>query len=162
MNKRFLTWEESTRMWDKLAEGISKMCKPDMVVGLARGGLTPAVYLSHKLGVPMEPVTWTTRDGDMKEHNWNVERAIEAGKNVVFVDDINDSGVTLEGICKHYDHVYDEIILGGDVASTVQIRKCIYAVMLEKKSSKFEADLAAEIMEGDRENEWIQFPWEGE
>lgn len=28
--------------------------KPDYIVGLTRGGLVPAVYLSHYLNVPME------------------------------------------------------------------------------------------------------------
>ena len=40
--------------------------KPDVVIGLLRGGGDFAVKLSHYFDIPCEVLTWQTRDG---EHN---------------------------------------------------------------------------------------------
>lgn len=152
MNKNYLSWTDAEEMFASMADFLSED-KPDMVVGLARGGLVPAVWLSHKLGVPMEPIQWTTRDGDAKEHNYNVSEAIADGKQVVFVDDINDSGVTLEGVLNHYDVIH--------VETTVDLsRRCRYVTMMSKGSSVFEEDYSAYRIPEDQEDQWVVFPWE--
>lgn len=55
--------------WDDLKTDIEKLVrkidpKPDKVFGIPRGGLVPAVYLSHKLNIPLitnpEHITPTT------------------------------------------------------------------------------------------------------
>ena len=38
--------------------------RPDYIVGLTRGGLVPAVMLSHYLNVPMHSLGVSLRDGD--------------------------------------------------------------------------------------------------
>jgi hypoxanthine phosphoribosyltransferase len=38
--------------------------RPDYIVGLTRGGLVPAVMLSHYLDVPMHSLGVSLRDGD--------------------------------------------------------------------------------------------------
>ena len=35
--------------------------KPELIIGVARGGLVPAVMLSHYLDVPMQSLHWSTR-----------------------------------------------------------------------------------------------------
>ena len=47
----------------------------DSVMGLPRGGLIPAVMISHELGIPL---------------------VINPTKNTLVVDDINDTGHTLD------------------------------------------------------------------
>jgi hypoxanthine phosphoribosyltransferase len=50
---------------------ISNICRqivvsewrPDYVVGITRGGLLPAVMISHYLGVPMKALNVSLRDG---------------------------------------------------------------------------------------------------
>jgi len=74
-NKILLDWEEIDRLVDILCEKIiTEIPSIDSVMGLPRGGLIPAVMVSHRLGLPLvtlpEPHT-------------------------LVIDDIADSGVTL-------------------------------------------------------------------
>ena len=74
-NKIPLEWEEIDRLVDILCEKIiTQIPSIDSVMGLPRGGLIPAVMVSHRLDLPLvtlpEPHT-------------------------LVVDDIADSGVTL-------------------------------------------------------------------
>ena len=74
-NKILLDWEEIDRLVNILCEKIiTEIPSIDSVMGLPRGGLIPAVMVSHRLGLPLvtlpEPHT-------------------------LVIDDIADSGVTL-------------------------------------------------------------------
>ena len=74
-NKIPLDWEEIDRLVNVLCEKIvTQIPSIDSVMGLPRGGLIPAVMVSHRLGLPLvtlpEPHT-------------------------LVIDDIADSGVTL-------------------------------------------------------------------
>ena len=74
-NKIPLDWGEIDRLVDILCEKIiTELPSIDSVMGLPRGGLIPAVMVSHRLGLPLvtlpEPHT-------------------------LVIDDIADSGVTL-------------------------------------------------------------------
>ena len=68
--------------WSEIHECVKILCKGlfldypniDSVMGLPRGGLIPAVMISHELGLPY---------------------VIHPGKNTLVVDDINDTGHTL-------------------------------------------------------------------
>ena len=64
------------------------------IVGLSRGGLVPAVSLSHKLGVPLIPVVWSTTS---KKGNIDVMDLVDNPRHrILVVDDILDSGVTMK------------------------------------------------------------------
>ena len=43
--------------------------RPDYIVGLTRGGLVPAVYMSHMLDITMETLKVALRDGEGGESN---------------------------------------------------------------------------------------------
>lgn len=74
-NKLILSWNDIRDLVDDLCEKIIQNTPHvDSVIGLARGGLIPAVMVSHKLGLPYI-------------------QSINA--NTLVVDDICDSGVTL-------------------------------------------------------------------
>ena len=75
MEKLYITWEEIEELVDLLAKQITNSEKQiEYIFGLQRGGLIPAVLLSHKLDIPM------TQD--------------PTRQNVLIVDDICDSGET--------------------------------------------------------------------
>ena len=82
---------EIEAMINFLALQVRRM-KPDLIVGVTRGGLIPAVHLSHDSKV--------------------IKNAIKAKKTVVFVDDINDTGKTFEEIKNEYQ--------GGKYVSLVE------------------------------------------
>src|SRR4028119_477493 len=70
--------------------------KPDFLVGIGRGGLVPAAYLSHRTGLPL-----LTVDHRTGEHGFGDElldklaAKIRDGRRILIVDDINDSGGTI-------------------------------------------------------------------
>lgn len=74
--KYILDWEKINQIVENLATQISKSTLPiGSISGIPRGGLIPAVLLSHKLGLP-----YTTR----------------ILPNTLIVDDIADTGETLD------------------------------------------------------------------
>lgn len=117
----------------------------DLIVGIKRGGVVPALHLSHALEKPMEVITWQTRDNDIKEHNEVIKQAVLEGKHVVFVDDINDTGMSAGQIITAY---------GYDVVENPNIT---FAVMVEKVSSSRVVDVSALRIDDPR---WVIFPWE--
>jgi len=75
----------------------------DMVVGVVRGGLVPAVHMSHALGAQFCTLNWSTRDGIVEDRqNFRLKSALEKGRRVLLVDDICDTGATLDDITKAY------------------------------------------------------------
>ena len=75
-HKVYLTWKQIDTLVIILKNKVlDKLPEIDSVTGIARGGLIPAVMLSHKLGVPYTQAV---------------------GPNTLVVDDICDSGVTLK------------------------------------------------------------------
>ena len=77
MEKLYYNWEEVEELVDLLAKQITQSgYQIEYIFGLQRGGLIPAVMLSHKLGIPM------TQD--------------PTRQNILIVDDICDSGETFK------------------------------------------------------------------
>ena len=68
--------------WSEIHECVNILCSKivndypniDSVMGLPRGGMIPAVLISHELNIPF---------------------VLHPGKNTLVVDDINDTGETL-------------------------------------------------------------------
>ena len=74
--KVHLTWEQVDTLVTILKNKVlDKLPEIGSVMGIARGGLIPAVMLSHKLGVPYTNLV---------------------DPNTLVVDDICDSGVTIK------------------------------------------------------------------
>ena len=85
MEKLYYNWEEVEELVDLLAQQITKSgYQIEYIFGLQRGGLIPAVLLSHKLDIPM------TQD--------------PTRQNILIVDDICDSGETFKEFFLEYPH----------------------------------------------------------
>src|SRR6185436_18887632 len=70
--------------------------RPDFLVGIGRGGLVPAAYLSHRTGIQMLSVDHSSGEvGFADELLDKLAAKIGAGLNILIVDDINDSGGTI-------------------------------------------------------------------
>lgn len=86
MKKKILDWSDIERAVERLAENIKLSGREfDAISGLPRGGLIPAVMLSHKLNLPYVDFSGEAEDFD----------------KVLLVDDICDSGETLK---KHHPY----------------------------------------------------------
>jgi len=84
-NKIYLSWDDTIDLVDKLCEKIiTEQPNIDSVFGLKRGGLIPAVMVSHKLGLPWSDVMLS---------------------NTLVIDDICDSGETLKNCIGGYTAV---------------------------------------------------------
>ena len=112
MKKIYYT-DQQIKAWthDIMRAMAADRWRPDYVVGLTRGGLTPANLISQYLDVRMETLKVSLRDsGTVPESNcWMSEDAFgyelhdsmassDGRKQILIVDDLNDSGATLNWI----------------------------------------------------------------
>ena len=131
-----LSWRDIGRMVDTIYDQV-KNGEYTAIVGLARGGLVPAVMLSHRLDIKFESVTWQTRDGGLQEIG-RLNNIIAREDKVLIIDDICDSGLTLTQVkANHPD---------ADVA-----------VLTSKLDTKLVDFVAQTYYNDDR---WVIFPWE--
>jgi len=153
--------------------------RPDYIVGIKRGGLLPAVMMSHFLHVPMHTLDISLRDNDAgpESNLWMAEDALgyvqmserkqngghsslfSLRKNILVVDDINDSGATINWLlndwpsgCMPHDENWKEVWNNN-------VR---FAVIVDNLSSKCNVKMDYYGMEVNKaENDvWIEFPYE--
>jgi xanthine phosphoribosyltransferase len=133
--------------------------KPDYIVGLTRGGLLPAVMISHYLNVPMQSLDVGLRDGGSCVSNLSMAEDAFDGKNILIVDDINDQGSTLNWIMNDWpsgcfpDDERWERVWNNNVR---------FAVIVDNLSSQCSVGMNYWGMEVNKaENDvWIEFPYE--
>jgi hypoxanthine phosphoribosyltransferase len=150
--KRFITNDDIKNYCGALVHQMTAAhYRPGVIVAPVRGGLGIGVMLSHYFQVPMLALPLSTRDYPNSEAYKRAEAVVAqsliTANQVLVVDDINDTGRTLEAI----DAMYNK----RELAHWVK-----YAVLLEKPSSKFSATFVAEEITADREQEWVVFPYE--
>ena len=79
MKQIYIPWRQMEKMTTRIGIDILRGdWRPSFIVGINRGGLTPAVMLSHLLNVPLYTLRVSLRDGveDDCDHNlWMSERA---------------------------------------------------------------------------------------
>ena len=80
----------------------SAIGKVDCIVGLTRGGLMPAVEMSHLMNIPMVAVQYSSKKGEGDKKHANELPDIE-GQSILLVDDICDSGHTLRELHDIYE-----------------------------------------------------------
>ena len=161
MKKIYYTWSDVESQTQEILRQITlSKWQPDYVVGLTRGGLVPANLISQYLEVPMECLKVSLRDNSSPSESnlWMAEDGYE-GKNILIVDDINDSGATLNWIKKDWEDFHPskpkpwKKIWGDSVR---------VATLIDNESSKSKLDInySAVTINKAEENLWIVFPWE--
>lgn len=163
--------------------------KPDYIVGITRGGLIPSVMISQYLNIPMQTLKISLRDGSECESNlWMAEDALgpikrdrfiedendiagvlsaasdllEQGstyKNILIVDDINDSGATFNWLMEDWR---SNCFPGDDSWDEVWNNNVKFAVLVDNQASKCNVKMDYSGMEINKaENDvWVDFPWE--
>ena len=127
----------------------------DWVIGLTRGGLVPGVLFSHMWDVPMMPANYSAPNGrgDNKNHTNSlpmVQSSIYSPEGIapelpslLIIDDICDSGLTLNNVMVHYQQE-------GHVVWT--------ATLYKKEGAIMTPDFIWQTIPKDAP--WIVFPWE--
>jgi len=130
--------------------------RPDYIVGVTRGGLIPAVMMSHYTGIRMETIDVRLRDTfNSPEHAlWMAEDA-GAGKRILILDDINDTGETFKWIVKDWEESNPPAdwldIWGNNVR---------FATIIDNAPSKFDVDYTSIEINKAEDPAWIVFPFE--
>jgi hypoxanthine phosphoribosyltransferase len=165
MKKVYVSWSDVHRQVQELVRQMwLDQWRPDYVVGITRGGLVPANLISQYLGCRMETLKVSLRDDSQGESNlWMAEDAfghnMEHPKNILIVDDINDTGATLNYIREDWpsgcfpDNPRWTEVWGSNVR---------VAVLVDNESSKSEIPVsysAVDINKAEQDS-WIVFPWE--
>ena len=156
-NKRYISEQEmKTGVLDIVSQMYSDDWRPDYIVGVTRGGLIPAVMMSHYTGVKMHTLDVRLRDADHSpEHAvWMAEEAGD-GKRILIIDDINDTGETFKWIVKDWEEsnpAADWLDIWGN---TVR-----FATIIDNVPSKFDVDYASIEINKAEDPAWIVFPFE--
>ena len=124
---------------------------PDYVVGITRGGLVPAMLISQYLDVPMQTLKVSLRgaEQDCESNFWMAEDA-DRGCRILIVDDINDSGDTLNWIREDWGQ---SARWGDNVRVAVLYDN-------ESSASQHTPDYSAQDINKAQDPQWIVFPWE--
>ena len=94
-NKLFLSWDDIESITDVLAEKILALDKkPFYLYGCPRGGLIPAVILSHKTGIAYQHLNSAqlSKTSDLS--------------HIMVIDDICDSGKTVAELRENYNKIH--------------------------------------------------------
>ena len=123
--------------------------QPAFLIGIGRGGLVPAVFLSHATGLPTLSCDLSAQVKDFADDVLvRLAARTQAGERLLFVDDINDSGRTI-GMLR------DTLAEAGAVDGAVR-----FATLIDNVSSAQRVDYAARAIDRRETKDWFVFPWE--
>lgn len=122
---------------------------PDFIIGIGRGGLAPAVYLSHATGIPMISVDHSSQVPDFADAPLDrLAARTTQGARLLFLDDINDSGATIAKLRAKLDQAG---------AAMPHVR---FATLLDNIVSAQRVEYHARQIDRTVTKDWFVFPWE--
>jgi hypoxanthine phosphoribosyltransferase len=123
--------------------------RPDFLVGIGRGGLVPAAYLSHRTGFAMLSVDHSSGEPDFADELLDKLAArINAGQRILIVDDINDSGKTIA------------FLRAAIEAKTGRTGGLRVAVLVHNIRSRAAVEYRGSEIDRATDKSWFVFPWE--
>ncbi|MCE4628218.1 MAG: hypothetical protein F7C34_03610 [Desulfurococcales archaeon] len=141
-----VSWEEIERIIEDIASKIRSSYNPEVIVAIIRGGLVPARLLSDHLGVDdiltleiklYEGIGVRGRRPYLRQPLTGEIR----GKRVLLVDDISDTGLTLQ--------------LAQEIVSFYLPEEVKTAALYIKPWTSFVTDYYGGVTD-----KWVVFPWE--
>jgi uncharacterized protein len=152
MDKLHIDYAQYHHLIDQVVHAVvAGAFQPDLILGVSRGGLFLADGLSRALRKPMAVIAASsyressgTAQGDLQISS-TIASVVPVSGKVLLVDDLADSGHTLQALCAHLQSFYPQI----ELLKT--------AVIWVKPSSIFKPDFAAQHLQSDV---WIVQPFE--
>lgn len=180
MRKKHYSWHDIELMCTELVTSMyNDNWRPDIVVGLTRGGNIPATIISNMLNVQCESIKIRLRDNKPgEEQDINCDLARQAfgyiseekrdtyksrwdtafRKKILIVDDINDSGATFNYLKHQWQQCCYPEEPGWNVVWKNNAR---FAVLTENLSSNFHnVSYYCDEVNKAEEDVWLVYPWE--
>lgn len=151
VEKEYVSWNDAVNAAVSIVEVVEGLEKADQideidrVVAVSRGGLPLGTMISHQLDVPLTTLEASHYDDEERKDSFMIQDSglseIQVSETVVLVDEVTDTGRTLEEITTLWNdyHGFDYIT----------------AVWHEKPESDFTPNIAVE-----ETDKWIVYPWE--
>jgi xanthine phosphoribosyltransferase len=165
-SKTYLTYEEVEQLADNIVGQLKKDdWIPSVVVGLTRGGLLPAVLLSHRLKIPMCSLDISLRD--YSDHPFGgttstwIPEEINNGHKILVVDDINDTGATFEWIKSDWYRTV-QLYRKPTNADTWPWNFIKFAALIHNQPSSQPSNYYGRTIDKNQDPSWIIFPWENQ
>jgi len=142
------TMEDILSMCKDLAPQI-KLFRPSCILAIGYGGIFPAALIGKELGLPIHVLRVSCYDNSCERTNVTLldakysSKLISSDMHVVVVDDVADTGATL-------DIVYQHLLSIGIPEKNIE-----FCTVHLKKTSKVTPRWYAAITD-----KWILYPWE--
>tara|TARA_R100000951_G_C2636661_1_gene179510 strand:- start:310 stop:756 length:447 start_codon:yes stop_codon:yes gene_type:complete len=146
MNIERYNWDDINKYSKELVV-YARSKKIDTIIGIARGGLPPAVIISNHLNCPMFTIGIKSYDDQERlciETTQDLDYGLLDGNSILVVDDICDSGKSLKYIKSNLD-------------KNCKVKDVHTAALFLRDKSIFEPNIYSKKIIDDR---WIIFPWE--
>ncbi len=150
-----LSWQQFHELGRKLAARAAADGVPDVIVGVVRGGMMPAVLIAHQLGVRTVRAFDATHTVDDSVNAAKLAapavRDVDSlGLDVLNVDDVVGSGMTAQVCAEHVGE-----------AGAARVRTAVLVVNEANWNAATPPWRALSYI-GHTTQQWVIFPWEAQ
>ena len=158
MEKLYVSYKDVHVIVDNLSDKIFDKFEAEVIIGIGGGGLLPARLFRTTLGIPMYAVFisfYEDNAEDSKERpqitQWLDGTALDfvRGKRILIVDEVNDSGATLQYCVEQ-------------VLKTCEPKELAVAILHDKKREKtgiIDTNSVQYFVGEEVEDRWVVYPW---
>ena len=141
IQKIYISWEDFHRHTKELCQKLKSQGQYNKIIAVSRGGLIPAGIIAYELDIRNnEAINFSSYDNEEQRKTEDIEFEANVGsvdKKTLIVDDLADSGRTIEVLRKYYP-------------------QATFVTIYAKKQGASQVDIYAQ----DMPDEWIVFPWD--